>query len=142
MLKTKRNEQIAYLAGIIDGEGSIGLYRRSVKSFRPSLKVEMNDLGAIEYIQNNFGGRVYQSDQESRTNKSYVLRFDTLKDIKHILTICKDKLKIKKPQAEAVLQYLEVKDSDMENKHLHYFNLEKRCKALKKKGWEKTTQES
>lgn len=99
----------------------------------------MNDLGAIQFIQNKFGGRIYQTDQESRDNKSYVLRFDTLGDIKKILTACKDKLRIKKPQAETVLKFLEIKDSDMKNKHLHYYNLEKRCKALKRKGWEKTT---
>jgi len=50
---------IAYFAGLIDGEGSIRLAKRSDRpSLKPTLKVNMTHKGVIESLQVAFGGSV------------------------------------------------------------------------------------
>ena len=53
----------AYLAGIIDGEGHIGIYRRNslvdTPRYYPVIRVEMSDRLPLEMISNDFGGKIY-----------------------------------------------------------------------------------
>ncbi len=54
-------EKLAYLAGIIDGEGSIAISPSGSRpsypyNLYPRLRVGNTDLGLIEWLANNFGG--------------------------------------------------------------------------------------
>lgn len=52
-------EQIAYLAGIMDGEGTVALAKRSDRpSLKPTLHVGMTDLAVLELLRATFGGSV------------------------------------------------------------------------------------
>jgi hypothetical protein len=48
--------KIVYLAGLIDGEGYIGI-RRSNRTCQPSVKIDMTHEGVIRWIIKNFGGK-------------------------------------------------------------------------------------
>ena len=74
--------QIAYLAGIIDGEGSI-MYvkgaldkRRNKQYYRVVLRVANNDMTLIQWIMDNFPNKWYLEKREHRignTDSSYIL---------------------------------------------------------------------
>jgi hypothetical protein len=54
------NTELAYLAGIIDGEGWITAVRsRQTGKYTPHVGVATTDLPLIEWIKNHFGGSVY-----------------------------------------------------------------------------------
>jgi len=59
-------EQIAYLAGIIDGEGSIYIGnfscnpRTGAKYFQTNMEVTNSDKSLLDWLLNTFGGRVYK----------------------------------------------------------------------------------
>ena len=49
----------AYLAGIVDGEGSIGLWRhRKNQTHSPNVSVANNDLQLLKWIQSRVGGTI------------------------------------------------------------------------------------
>lgn len=58
--------QIAYLAGIIDGEGSIYIGNFShnpktgAKYYQTNMEVTNSDLGLMNWLHNTFGGRIYK----------------------------------------------------------------------------------
>ena len=49
----------AYLAGIVDGEGTIWLAKRSDRpSLKPTIKVNMTERAVLDLLQKTFGGTV------------------------------------------------------------------------------------
>jgi hypothetical protein len=54
---------MAYLAGILDGEGHLGMYSRGQgrKKLRPVMEVKMTDKQVIELLAATFGGSVYKT---------------------------------------------------------------------------------
>lgn len=104
----------SYLAGLVDGEGYIGLmrlrgnYRAGRTSrefyFRPTLKIAMTDRKTIEWLYNSFGGTfsVRKAHHNSRESYCWALaKHQTLTFIEKIYPY----LKTKRKQAELILQY-------------------------------------
>lgn len=62
------SEKLAYAAGIMDGEGSVGLYRKSsTQRFRyPKCSVDNTSIELVEFMHKYFGGSL-----TSRKRKSY-----------------------------------------------------------------------
>lgn len=103
-------EKLAYLAGIIDGEGSIMLWKSEIDpkrrgQFNLRVNVSSTDKCLIEWLYNNFGGRFNEMNSPSRVknthwkkqyiwevNRPDMLRF--LKDIHEFLIIKKERCKI------------------------------------------------
>ncbi len=62
---TNRQEQIIYLAGLIDGEGCVGLNRirgdskqNESPQYRPRIKVKMVDRPGLDLLKSLFGGSI------------------------------------------------------------------------------------
>ncbi len=59
-------KELAYIAGFVDGEGCISIFRQTVPrvsrtvGYRPSVSISNTDKSVLEYIQRLFGGRIYQ----------------------------------------------------------------------------------
>lgn len=53
------NAQIAYTAGLFDGEGSISLVRqKNNRSHSPQVAVASTDLEVLQWLRNRFGGSI------------------------------------------------------------------------------------
>jgi hypothetical protein len=137
------NEQYAYLAGIVDGEGSIYITKSKDKQFTAGLKVAMNDKPALVLFQSVFGGKISKGTRkiDKRNNKLYapawVLQYRSLNDIKSIITKLTPFLQVKRKQAQIVLDFIELKffpggkfqtQGQLNNKYIQ-------CRAEKKRGW-------
>ena len=103
----------AYLAGLIDGEGSVSIYRRysdqTIKSFvfSPVFKIGMTgeiSFEIIRFIQGKYGGDLWVRDYNNGYKPCMMLAIKG----KKILPILKDIypfLIVKKPQAQIVYEY-------------------------------------
>jgi LAGLIDADG endonuclease len=137
------NEQYAYLAGIVDGEGSIYITKSKNKQFTAGLKVAMNDKPALVLFQSVFGGKISKGTRkiDKRNNKLYapawVLQYRSLSDIKFIISKLAPFLQVKSKQAQIILDFIELKffpgdkfqtQGRLNNKYIQ-------CRAEKKRGW-------
>jgi hypothetical protein len=105
--------QLAYLAGIVDGEGCfvIGCYafnkKTGVPHFHTTIQVTSTDRILIEWLVDNFGGKVaaYTPKQTAknsrRTPYKWVIHADRLK---HLCELMLPYLVIKKDQAELMIE--------------------------------------
>ena len=131
----------SYIAGIVDGEGCIGIWKRepTSKSYALKLKVKMNDYHSIKYIQKNFGGNIYISSGFLRNGKKYngfySIEYASTKAA-HILKLILPYLKVKKQQAQVAIKFNKLKQKHPTSKVLaQCHQLHKKCKKLKTQFW-------
>ena len=95
--------ELAYIAGFVDGEGCISVYRRSNGiTYVPSLSISNTNLEVLQYINGLLGGVGYFIEMKSHNPKwktAWKLRFDSKK--------CGEVLK-------PLLPYVRVKHQQME----------------------------
>jgi len=120
--------ELAYLAGIIDGEGWIGLQKRLQRkwiTYKPALRItntDANIINVVRKIWENVGvdGHIYENDQQpSVPNGKQILNIQLNKqsDIKRILDAVIPYLVGKKARAEMLLKFLD-KTIDREEAYL------------------------
>lgn len=96
-------EQLAYIAGFIDGEGCISLAKRG-KYITPSLQISNTDYDILEWIGGFYGLKVYDKIADRRPTRKPSYRLAVFGD--KAIQILKDilpYLRVKKEQAEVVL---------------------------------------
>jgi hypothetical protein len=111
-----QGEKLAYLAGIIDGEGSIMLWKSEISpkkrgQFNLRVNVSTTDKCLMNWLYENFGGTIYELNAPSRKNKPHwkqqyiwqVNRPDILKFLKNIYPF----LVIKKERCEVAIRFRE-----------------------------------
>jgi len=98
----------AYLAGMIDGEGSLGLYfkhkkgkRSIIRWIQPSIEISNTDKRMLKELQKSFGGFINWNH-----SSAWRLQFLSLADIQRILEISMPFLLIKKEKAQILLSYV------------------------------------
>jgi len=105
--------QIAYLAGIMDGEGAflIGAYAKNPKTgtphFHTTMQVSSTDISLINWLVDNFGGRLqhYSAKQTPKNSRKAVYRWTAHSDrVKHLCEIMIPYLVIKIEQAKVMIQ--------------------------------------
>lgn len=105
--------QLAYLAGIIDGEGSffIGCYAfnktTGTPHFHTSIQVTSTDKVLIEWLVDNFGGKCYgyTEKQTPKNSRRKPYRWTIHADrVKHLSELMLPYLVIKKEQAEVMIE--------------------------------------
>ena len=99
------NIEIAYLAGIIDGEGSIMLSKYHQSEFPcPCISISSTDLELLEWVRDKIGsGRINRKKNyninKHKTSYTYVVYYDTAIDVMNkiepYLVIVKKKLRAK-----------------------------------------------
>ena len=114
---------LAYIAGILDGEGYIGLVKATeirrqrrvdnniTHSFRPTVRVNMVSDVAINFIQTLFGGNLYENPECPPQRHQWDLQMTNRNDCKRILEAILPFLKLKKRQAEILLSFIALRDS-------------------------------
>lgn len=99
--------QLAYLAGIIDGEGTfyIGITNKGRK-FNSRIYVVNTNEELIKWLKDTFGGLIYK--RTSKSNPQWKTRYEWVLDKSAIDTVCHlliPYLIIKKKHAEIMIDY-------------------------------------
>jgi len=102
--------EAAYLAGLVDGDGTIGVYmhRRNGANYSPRLRLAMTDKGVLDYLSSVWGGNVVESSYSTGrlgTKRYYILQWMAHSVLMDILFRIMPFLHGKRPQAEALLEY-------------------------------------
>lgn len=98
------DSRIAYLAGIIDGEGSLVISCRRNENYIARMQVGMVEPRVIELLQETFGGKIYSSKMKSGR---VIHRWHLVKS-SEISACCEAILPyliVKRTQAEALLAF-------------------------------------
>ena len=100
---------LAYTAGIIDGEGSIGIWKLG-KGYRLTVEVEMCNKSVPQWLKDTFGGRYGFYGKRGKYKCGWSSRWDiTDSKASEFLQLILPYLKIKKQQAELAIHYQNMK---------------------------------
>lgn len=105
MGQTMTEVELAYIAGFVDGEGSISIYRRAKDTYTPYLSVSNTNLEVLEYINHVLGDTGYLIKMKMPNPKhktAWKLRFDSVK-CNAILKLLLPYLRLKHRQAEMAI---------------------------------------
>ncbi len=99
---------VAYVAGLIDGDGCIRFQsrKRGRKRRPPEIVVSNSCKVVVEWLQKRFGGRIYVDNRRGR-RVSYSWRLYRKEEVRRLLRMVLPFLKVRRRQAELVLYYLE-----------------------------------
>ena len=103
-------QSIFYLAGIIDGEGTISItHLKSRNEYRLRLLVTNTDRRLMDWLKTNFGGLLYRRQDNSGHGwkDKYEWIFLTPRDTIPLLKILSKALVIKKEQCLIAIKFLE-----------------------------------
>lgn len=101
----------AYVAGILDGEGYLGIQKQTGKmcsggiKYEACIKVGMTDQNLINWLQSSFGGNIHHriGTGKNKDSFSWTIRGNT--KIKPFLDIVYPYLRVKKQQADVIRKY-------------------------------------
>jgi hypothetical protein len=114
-------EKLAYIAGIVDGEGSIMIMRCASKAFmaqrakrgsaqphyHPSVRIGMQNRSALDLIVETFGfGKVYQEKAKPGRKPMFRFQIRSRDDVRNFLTPIMPYLLVKKEQAKLAIQFM------------------------------------
>lgn len=139
--------ELAYLAGIIDGEGTIGLHERQgigeKKRWCIRFIVTNTDFRLIQWLIDNFGGNFYKKTPKvAKWKVSYVWTIYDTKKCYDLIKKIKPYLVLKNEQADVVIKFqdslMKLEDGykngvpeKVYNKRLELVNM---CKKLNSRG--------
>ena len=146
------DKKYCYLAGIIDGEGTIGVYLGSIKrkdacyrNYTVQLSIANTNYLLMEFLKSNFGGHIMFRSATKDNGKVVYMWRARLDEIRFILPRVIPFLILKKEQAKIVVEFLDILKKVKELKkrknspELDSFNKRRReicsiTKVLNKKG--------
>lgn len=117
-----RIETLAYLAGIVDGEGYVGIKRTHRKDavsaiYHERIQVRMVDEGAIRLLRDTLGGSYY-AERTPQAGRRALFCFQTSDaGAAAALDALLPYLRIKKPQARLVLKLRQSKGTAAGRRH-------------------------
>lgn len=106
------NLEKGYVAGILDGEGSIGIHfvkatKTSSDGLRPRIEITNKNLEVLKWIKNKTGcGRIEYVKRTIKSKECYRYVLTTPNKIKELLTIVSPFMIIKKVHAELMIEFL------------------------------------
>ena len=101
--KGMKQVELAYLAGIIDGEGCISFARRLKKYITPTLQVTNTNRDLIDWLHVCLGGNVYRRKDDRPTRKESWLWSVAGQKALLIIRDIRPYLLVKRKQADIVL---------------------------------------
>ena len=113
-----KETDIAYIAGLIDGEGYIGIKRitsltngRVNPTYQERIQIRMVDEGAIKFISECLGGNYYAEKPHAHKGRPLYCFQASDKIAIRILKTILPYLRVKKFVAEKVIAFREVRDN-------------------------------
>ena len=122
MSEYHKDADLAYLAGLIDGEGCIrvGKFKNSAGAlrYRASCVIAMTDGRPLKWVKNNFGGGLYV-DRKLRHRCSKVCHswMINAQSAATILRQCLPFLKVKHRQARLLIEFAATLRTNNERRH-------------------------
>jgi len=109
---------LAYIAGLLDGEGYIGIRKASWKKYRHLkllVQITNSDKEVIEWIKNTSqtlvkSGFIDVLPAKNTRKARYVFKLEGMKGIKRFLQMLLPYLRIKRKQAEMALKYISIRE--------------------------------
>lgn len=129
------NEMYGYIAGIIDGEGCIGIHKvikESCLTYRPNVSVGMADKEPLYLLQSLYGGNITVRNRE-KDGWLYLYCWQASKEdvVRKLLLDIKSYLLVKNRQADLCLEFIlkfpRYRSKGKEEEKEEYFLL---CKVL------------
>lgn len=118
-MQDNQREELAYLAGLFDGEGTIGInsrylpkwrgkLRQSDPGYAPYVRIGMNDKKSIISVHEFFQVGNYYPEKPYKGYRA-MHRWDCRSQpaVKMVLELLEPFLRLKKPQAQLALKFLE-----------------------------------
>lgn len=101
-------EELAYIAGLVDGEGSIGIYeyKSKYKNYGLNLVINMCDIEAIALVKEIYGGHLMTIPPKGNNRLQYRLKLGRKETYVCLMEIL-PYLRVKKKQAEIALKFKE-----------------------------------
>lgn len=99
------NIQKGYIAGIIDGEGTIGLYK-SHNKISPRIQIGLTNYEALVSISALIGGNIQKRKKYYETDTQIWVYSMPVSSIREILSVIEPHLIVKKTQAQLMIVYL------------------------------------
>ncbi len=100
----------AYVAGLLDGEGSISVHRLAGNSVLVVVQISNTHMGALEWVQLQLGGTIKLKGGTprflKRNRECFDLRWRTQESTFKVLSAVYPYLKIKKAQAQIAIAVL------------------------------------
>lgn len=138
-MKQSKTSKLAYFAGILDGEGTIGIYKkndsnseynsrgRGLSLYKLSISIGQKRGPIIDWLAGNFGGRIFTKQQVTTVpgskkfydHEMYEWRLDNIEELIYLLKRIIPFLTEKKDQAELALQFAQ--------RHQHVKNTGTQC---------------
>jgi len=108
-----KTSKLAFLAGLIDGDGSISIsiIRRkdwNGNSFQPYIAIGVTSRKLCKWVQKHFGGNLYGYDQADGHQKMYHWKLYGKQTLKDLIVQLLPYLLIKKEAAQTVLEYMDL----------------------------------
>ena len=106
-----KRTDLAYLAGILDGEGSISIHKHKDKNsqlgyyYQLVINVANTNEWLINWIHLNFGGNIYKKRMLAKHYKQVYLWSASSNQAKTLLELILPYLRLKKAQADIALQF-------------------------------------
>lgn len=99
--------EIAYFAGLVDGEGSIGLVKNG-NGHRGQLTIQMTTPDVLRWVKDKFGGNLHGPYVDGRPNHSptWTWRILAARPLYRTLGMLRPHLKVKQQKADEVLFFL------------------------------------
>jgi hypothetical protein len=116
----------AYLAGLIDGEGHIGVY--GTRS--PIVEIAMTDRGVIEWLKDTFGGSIYTPTVPKANARQYWKWNSSSTAMMTILRLTIPYMKTKRRHAEIFVELMEIRSVRLGNKKNRPEDQEALCQEL------------
>ncbi|SRR6266566_5746980 len=128
MERTERtNEEIAYLAGLFDGEGSVNIFKQpkrkdmTVPAYFIEISIGNTHKGVLQWVLEKFGGRLSHNAEQytKRNHRTWRWRASS-NDAYEVLVAMLPYLTVKKEQAKLAIEFRErqVAYNGRSSKHL------------------------
>jgi len=106
-----------YLAGLIDGEGSITIKKSLGKWYAPWIQITNTNIDVMNWLEETLGtkgiGHIVAKEKPRKPNhkQTYNYNIGSVQGVKQVLEQIVDLLKIKKQQALLVLEFIRLKEN-------------------------------
>ncbi len=119
----RKNELIAYLAGLVDGEGYVGIKKQKPRPdtinalYHERIQIRMVEEKAIKLFKQTFGGNYYRETDHSKYSKKPLYCYQATDRLAaKIIKILLPYLLIKNRQAKLILKLRESKENPESHK--------------------------
>ncbi len=107
--------QLAYAAGIMDGEGTIGVYRykgtgtyKNKISYRPDVSMANTNLKIVKLFKAWFGGTIIEKKQIKNYKVMYRWNLCSYDAVQEMISALLPYLQLKRKQAELILKFFAI----------------------------------